>query len=38
LTPLILATHRFRIEEAQEALEIASAYKDGILKVLVSFD
>jgi len=33
-----LATHRFRIEEAQEAFEIASAYKDGVLKALVSFD
>lgn len=33
-----LATHRFRIEEAQEAFEIASAYKDGVLKALVSFE
>jgi len=33
-----LATHRFRIEETQEAFEIASAYKDGVLKAIVSFD
>lgn len=33
-----LATHRFRIGEAQKAFEIASAYKDGVLKALVSLD
>jgi threonine dehydrogenase-like Zn-dependent dehydrogenase len=33
-----LVTHKFRLEEAQEAFETAASYKNGILKAMIAFD
>jgi hypothetical protein len=33
-----MATHTFAPEEAQKAFDLASSYKDGVIKATVVFD
>jgi threonine dehydrogenase-like Zn-dependent dehydrogenase len=33
-----LVTHRFRLEEAQEAFRLVADYRDGVMKAMISID
>jgi len=35
LDPAPLVTHRFRLDEIRAALELAAAYRDGVIKAML---
>ena len=33
-----MPTHRFRFEQAKDAFDLVTGYKDGVMKAMIDFD